>query len=89
MNEASASTAELKTSADTGEKAVLQGIVWKALGGKELEVGSRTEAIVERKKLQSSCYDRKCRQMCFLTICSAGNEIFFDLYLMNILAAQN
>ena len=32
------------------------------------EVGSRSEAIVKGKPLASSCYERKCIQMCFLFI---------------------
>lgn len=68
---------------------VLQGSIWKALREKILELGGKTEAIVERKKLHSSCYDRKRRQMCFLSICSAGNEVVFDLYLRYILALLN
>lgn len=65
---------------------VLQGLIWKALREKILELGGKTEAIVERKKLHSSCYDRKCRKMCFLSIRSAGNEAVFDLYLRYIWA---
>lgn len=38
---------------------VLQGLIWKALREKILEFGGKTEAIVERKKSHSSCYDRK------------------------------
>jgi len=37
-------------------------------GGKNaLEAGSRSEAIVKGKLSGTSCYERKCIQMCFLT----------------------
>lgn len=36
--------------------------------GSRQEVGSRSEAIVKGKPLASSCYERKCIQMCFLCV---------------------
>lgn len=36
--------------------------------GSRQEVGSRSEAIVKGKPLASSCYERKCIQMCFLYV---------------------
>lgn len=48
-----------KYNGDSLLPSVLQGLIWKALREKILELGGKTEAIVERKKLHSSCYDRK------------------------------
>lgn len=36
--------------------------------GSRQEVGSRSEAIVKGKPPASSCYERKCIQMCFLCV---------------------
>lgn len=63
-----------------------QGMIIMTLGGKKLKVGSISEVIVERKKLLFSCFDRKWRQMCFLTIFSLENLLFIDLKVTHISA---
>lgn len=57
--------------------------------GSRQEVGSRSEAIVKGKPPASSCYERKCIQMCFLCVLPLSSPSLHSPLSLSSLVAEN
>lgn len=57
--------------------------------GSMQEVGSRSEAIVKGKPPASSCYERKCIQMCFLCVLPLSSPSLQSPLSLSSLVAKN